>query len=163
MSKNYVAYNGADPTTAALSPITTGTSIKTLMQLQWPSGGPTGRVIEWGISFDGVAATPIKCELIQTDVAATVSAYSASGVMPYSDPNSVASAITLGTANSGFTASVEGTTTVSRLFDYQLVAQQYVKQFPLGREPEVLAAKFLRVRVTAASALNAVCYISWEE
>jgi hypothetical protein len=39
----------------------------------------------------------------------------------------------------------------------------FVKQFPLGREPEVAVSSFLRIRVTAAAAVNAVCYIVWTE
>jgi hypothetical protein len=36
-----------------------------------------------------------------------------------------------------------------------------VKQWPLGLEPEVAVSRFLRVRVTAAAAVNAVCYVVW--
>jgi uncharacterized protein YaiE (UPF0345 family) len=45
--------------------------------------------------------------------------------------------------------------------DYQLVAptSQYLKQFPLGQEFVVPAAGVLRIRVTAAAAVNAVCYV----
>lgn len=51
------------------------------------------------------------------------------------------------------------------MFDVQLIAptSQYVKQFPLGREPEVPVSKFLRVRVTAPAAVNAYAYVIWEE
>lgn len=164
-AKTYVAYNGAMPTTAALTKVTTGTAIKTLLQIATPSTKPI-RVIEWGISFDGsAAATPGQIELVQTDVAATVTAHVAAGVMPFSDPGAPASVMTLGTSATGYTASVEGTTTASRLLDYQLIAPtgQYVKQFPLGREPELPISKFLRVRVTFAAAVNAVTYVIWEE
>jgi len=43
----------------------------------------------------------------------------------------------------------------------QLVAptNQYVKQFPLGREPMFKASEFLRIRVTAGAAVNAYCYV----
>jgi hypothetical protein len=158
-AKTYVSYNGAMPTTAALVPVTTGTAIKTMLQIATPSTEQL-RVIEWGISFDGsAAATPGRVELIETDVAATVTAHVGAGVMRHNAPNDVASLVTLGTAATG------GTTTAARLLDYQLVAPsaQYVKQFPLGREPEVAASKFLRVRVTFAAAVNAVCYVIWEE
>jgi len=164
-AKTYVAYNGAMPTTAALAPVTTGTAIKTLLQIATPSTEQL-RVVEWGISFDGsAAATPGKVELVETDVAATVTAHVAAGVMKYNAPNDVASLVTLGTSATGYTATAEGTTTATRVLDYQLIAptNQYVKQFPLGREPEVAASKFLRVRVTFGTAVNAVCYIVWEE
>jgi hypothetical protein len=164
VANTYIAYNGAMPTTAALASVTTGTAIKTMLQVATPSTRQL-RVIEWGISFDGsAAATPGKVELIQTDVAATVTAHVAAGVMPHNEPNAPASLVTLGTAATGFTASAEGTTTASRVLDYQLLppTAPYVKQFPLNREPEIPISKFLRVRVTFA-AVNAVCYICWEE
>lgn len=165
MADSYIAYNGPMVTTAAFAPVTTGTAIKTLLQIATPSTRPF-RIIEWGISFDGsTAATPIKCELVQTDVAATVTAHVAAGVQPFSDPNAPASLATLGTAATGYTASAEGTITATRYGDVQLVAgtNQYLKQYPLGREFEVAVSRFLRVRVTAPAAVNAVCYVCWEE
>lgn len=68
----YLITNGAMPTTAAFAGVATGTSIKTLLQVK-PFN--LARVVEWGISFDGFAAAlPGKVELIETDVAATVTA-----------------------------------------------------------------------------------------
>ncbi|WP_157253219.1 hypothetical protein [Nonomuraea typhae] len=161
----YWAANGAMPTTAALSPVTTGTSIKTLLQIATPSTRVI-RIVEWGISFDGsAAATPIRCELIQTDVAATVTAHVAAGVQPYDDPNAPASLVTLGTSATGYTSTSEGSTTATRYMDLQLVSPttQYVKLWPLGREPMVPVSKFLRVRVTAGAAVNAYTYVVWQE
>jgi hypothetical protein len=163
----YQIYNGVSPTTAALAPVTTGTAIKTLLQIKLGTQNK-GKVVEWGISFDGsAAATPIKCELIETDVAATVTAHVAAGIILLGDPNDIdptTSNIIVGTAATGYTASAEGTTTASRLFDYQLIAptNQYIKQFPLGREPMINISKFLRVRVTAPVAVNALCYVTVE-
>ena len=165
MATLYITANGAMPTTAALSPVTTGTAIKTLLQVA-PSATRPIKVVEWGISFDGSsAATPIKCELIQTDVAATVTAAVAAGVQPYDDPNAPASTVTLSTSGTGYTATVEGTITATRYGDLQLISptNQYVKQWPLGREFQVPVSKFLRVRVTAGTAVNAYTYVVWEE
>lgn len=164
-AKTYKAYNGAMPTTAALVPVTTGTAIKTLLQIATPSTEQL-RIVEWGITFDGfAAAAPGKVELIETDVAATVTAHVASGIVKVNAPNDVPSLVTLGTAATGYTASAESTTTASRLLDYQQISPtgQYVIQYPLGREKEVAASKFLRVRVTFAAAVNAVCWVEWEE
>lgn len=161
----YWAANGAMPTTAALTPITTGTAIKTLLQVATPATLKL-KVVEWGISFDGsTAATPIRCELIQTDVAATVTPHVAAGVQPYNDAGAPTSGVTLGATATGFTASVEGTITTTRYGDLQLIAptNQYVKQWPLGREFDVAVSRFLRVRVTATAAVLAYCYIIWEE
>jgi hypothetical protein len=47
------------------------------------------------------------------------------------------------------------------MFDVQHIAPtaQYVKQWPLGREPSFAATEYLRIRVTAAAAVNAYCYV----
>ena len=168
MATLYWAMNGAFPTTAATVKMTTGTAIKTLLQVATPSTMRI-KVVEWGISFDGsAAATPIECELIQTDVAAgSTTALTSLTPQPYDDPNGPPSLCAGGTAATGFNAgtSSEGTITTTRLGDLQLVAPttQYVKQWPLGREWQVPVSKFLRVRVTAAAAVNAYCYVIWEE
>jgi hypothetical protein len=161
----FIAYNGVPPTTAAMSAVTTGTAIKTLLQIATPATSEL-RISEWGISFDGTAAaTPIKVELIDTNVAATVTAHSTSTVSPLNDTGTVVSRMTMGTSGTGYTATVEGTITATRLLDYQQVAPTglFVKQWPLGLEPEVAVSRFLRVRVTAAAAVNAVCYVVWTE
>lgn len=161
----YWAANGAMPTTAALSPVVTGTSVKTLLQIATPSTRAI-RVVEWGISFDGsAAATPIRCELIQTDVAATVTAHVSAGVQPYSDANAPASGMTLGTSATGYSSSAEGSITATRWGDLQLIAPttSYVKMWPLGREFAVPVSKFLRVRVTAGTSVGAYTYIVWSE
>lgn len=165
MANTFIAYNGPMPTTAAISPVTTGTAIKTLLQIATPSTTEL-RISEWGISFDGsAAATPIKVELIDTNVAATVTAHVAAGVMTLNDTGTVASRMTLGTTATGYTATVEGTITAARVLDYQQIppTSLYVKQWPLGLEPEIAVSRFLRVRVTAAAAVNAVCYVVWSE
>jgi hypothetical protein len=161
----YIAYNGALPTSAALTPVTTGTAIKTLLQVATPSTCEL-RVSEWGISFDGsAAATPIKVELIDANVAATVTAHTTSTVVGLNDTGTVNSKMTMSTTGTGYTASAEGTVTAARLLDYQQIPPTglFVKQWPLGLEPEVAVSRFLRIRVTAAAAVNAVCYIVWTE
>lgn len=159
----YAIYNGAAPTTAAQVPVTTGTAIKTLLQVR-----PFNliRVIEWGISFDGfAAAAPIKCELLSTGtVFATVTALADADITKFTDPTAAVPSIagfTLSTTGTGYTASAEGTITATEMFDVQHVSptNQYVKQFPLGREPVVVIGDSLRIRVTAAAAVNAYCYV----
>lgn len=160
----YWAANGPRPTTAALVPVTTGTAIKTMLQIATPSTQGL-RVVEWGISFSGFAsAAPIKCELIDTDVAATVTAHVAAGVQPYSDPGAPASLMTLSTTGTGYTASGEGTTTASRYGDLQQISPtgQYMRQWPLSREFAVAPSRFLRVRVTAVAAVDCYTYIVWD-
>ena len=122
--------------------------------------------MEWGISFDGSAlATPIECELIDTGtVAATVTAYVANDVTALTDPGGTAATINLGTAASGYTASAEGTVVAPvRVGDYQLVEPigNYLKQFPLGQEFKIVPGNMCRIRVTAGTAVNAVCYVTF--
>lgn len=162
----YLIANGAMPTTAALPSITTGTAIKTLLQVR-PSATILARVVEWGISFDGTAAaTPGKVELIETDVAATVTAHAATGIVKLdaaalSGGDPTTNLIQVGTSATGFTATAEGSITDSRTLDVQLIAptNQYVKQFPLGREPVIQKDKYCRIRVHFGSAINAYCYM----
>lgn len=172
MTATYIVSNGAMPTAAAVTPITTGTAIKTLLQVKPATNSPL-LVVEWGISFDGfAAAAPGDVELIETGtVFATVTAFAAADVMPWNNPDSPVNTagasgipLNLSTTASGFTATAEGTVTVGRLFDGQQIAPtgQYVKQFPLGREPGVDPGSSLRIRTTFAAAINALCYIIFE-
>lgn len=174
-AKTYIAYNSAMATTAAPVAQPTGTAIRTMMQLAPATGYPI-RIIEWGYSFDGSApATPGKVELVETGtVFATMStAFGVNDIQTYGDPNAPANTsgtsgvpMNLGTALSGFaTAAVtEGTTTATRMGDIQLAAptNQYVKQFPLGREWEVAAGKAIRIRATFGTTVNMICYIIFE-
>lgn len=170
MANTYSVWNGPMPTTAPLAKVATGTSTKTLLQLV--PALPI-KVVEWGLSFDAsTAATPGECELIETgSVAATVTALAAADIYPYQDPNagantagSTGTPLNLGTALSGYTASAEGTVTATRIGDYQQIAptNQFVKQWPLGREFGVAAGKVLRVRVTFGATVNALCYVIFE-
>lgn len=165
----YLIANGPMPTTAAQAVVTTGTAIKTLLQVK-ASATVVAKIVEWGISFDGsAAATPIKCELLETDVAATVTASVAadltkldSHALAGGDPTT--NLIQVGTTSTGYTSTSEGSITAVRMFDVQLIAptNQYVKQFPLGREPKCIIGNAVRIRVKAAAAVNALCYMVLE-
>lgn len=157
----YFIKNGASAAAAAPVKVTTGTAIKTMLQVLHATDDI--RVVEWGISFDGTAAnTPIEVELCSTGtVAATVTAAVANDITLFSNPAAAASGLTLSTTGTGYTASGEGTVIAPvRSGDLQLIAptSQYIKQFPLGREFEVLATHCLRIRVTAGTAVSAYCY-----
>ena len=169
-AKTYVVYNGPMVTTASPTKVTTSASIKTMLQLK---AAVPMRVIEWGISFDGsAAATPGVVELVDTGtIYATVTAFATADVMTYGDPNAPANTsgtsgtpLNLGTSASGYTSSAEGSITTTRELDTQLIAPtgEYLKQFPLGREPEVVAGNALRVRVNFGTAVNALCYVVFE-
>lgn len=161
--RRYSVWNAATAAlTAAPTAVTTGTAIKTMLQVK-----PTTPIviIEWGYSFEVVPTALVRVELLTTGtVNATVTQFAAGDVVKYDDPSMSASAISLGTAASGYTSSAEGTVTASRLLDCQVSwAQQFSKQFPLDREPGVVANDILRIRMTTATAVNALCYCVFEE
>jgi hypothetical protein len=164
----YLITNGATQTTAALVPVTTGTVIKTMLQVKLNnSANGTGKIVEWGVSFDGAAAaTPGRVELFACTGAATVTAHVAAGIINLTDPN--AAAATTGfpfeftTTTTGYTASSEGSAAAVRNLDApQFIAPttQYQKQFPLGREPQFKGTELVRIRVTFAAAVNCYCYV----
>jgi hypothetical protein len=144
-----------------------------MLQVALSSTYPSARIVEWGCSFDGsAAATPGEVELVETGaIFATVSTASAAGdIIPWNDPNATANTagssgvpFNLGTSLTGFaTASgTEGSITATRSFDAQLIAptNQYIKQFPLGREPELKAGNCLRIRATFGTTINMYCYV----
>lgn len=165
----YQIQNSSQATTAAPVKQPTGSAIRTMLQIEIPAGSQIA-IVEWGISFDGQAAgLPIQCELLNTTVGATMSTASvAADVCKVNGPNDVASAITFGgTTHTGFaTAGVtEGTIANYRMLDLQLIAptSQFVKQWPLSREPVAPASTFVRVRVTAGATVNCYIYVAWDE
>lgn len=161
----YKIYNGPFPTTAVLTPVTTGTAIKTMLQVKGVAGLQM-RVKAWGISFDGAAAAAgIQVELLETGtVFATVVASVAADALGWDGPGLATTStnyLSVGTAATGYTASAEGTITASRVFDSQFVQPtgQYAWEFSLGNEPIISAVSALRIRVKAAAAVNAICWM----
>ena len=163
----YLLANGPMQTTASFAAVTTGTSIKTMLQAKpfIPM-----KIVEWGISFDGFAAAlPGKVELIETDVAATVTASADVDITKLSQVGDGVAAsvggLTLGTTSTGYTSSAEGTITAIRNLDAPIFLPPtgpFVKQFPLGREPMIQVAKFGRIRVLFGTAVNCYCYMILE-
>ena len=163
----YLLNNGPMQTIAAPASVATGATIKTLLQFK-ASATIQAKIIEYGISFDGsAAATPGKVELIETDVAATVTAFVAADITKVDsdalmggDPTT--NLIQVGTTSSVYTSGGEGSITAVRdLHGPQLIApsNQFIYQFPLGREPVVQVGKFARIRVTFGTTVNAFCYM----
>lgn len=165
----YRTWNGPMPTTAAQASVTTGTAIKTMLQLATPATRQI-QLISWGFSVDDPPGADAVVELLQTDVAATVTAHSASGVQPL-DPNAPASLLTLGTSATGYTGTVEGSTTAARVFDAISMSSVsgespllYSYQFMPDERPIIAISKFLRVRATTPStAVDMRCWITWDE
>src|SRR3954464_10454419 len=108
----YKIFNGPMPTTASQAAVTTGTSIKTLLQVKASATKPF-KIVEWGISFDGsAAATPIIVELLETDVAATVTAVVAADITKFDDEalnggDPTTNLIPVGTTSTGYTSTSE--------------------------------------------------------
>lgn len=162
----YLIANGPSPTTASQAVLSTTTALLTLMQVK-ASATNAIKIKEWGVSFDGsAAATPLKVELCETDVAATVTAYAAADINKFesealANGDVTSNLIPVGTTSSGYNASGEGTIAAVRMFDVQLIppTQPYVKQFPLGLEPVIQVSKFGRIRVKAGAAVNCYAYM----
>jgi hypothetical protein len=170
----YLIYNSAMALTAAPVKQPTGAAIRTMLQIR-PAIGYIIRPIAWGISFDAAAAAAGgTVELIEVDVAATMStAFAAADVQTYGNANAPANTagatgvpLNLATTASGFaTAAVtEGTPTASRMADLQIVqpTNQYVNYWPLGREFECIPQRYLRVRVNFTATVNMYCFILFE-
>lgn len=156
----YKIFNGPMPTTASQAAVTTGTGIKTMLQLK-PFN--VGKIVAWGISFDG-APSAIECELLETGtVFATVTASADADVFKVEGADQAAASVaglTLGTAATGYTSTAEGTITAVKQFDAAFLSTNtYAYQFPLGQEPKLLIGNSYRVRVKAAAAVNALCWI----
>ncbi|MFC8531955.1 hypothetical protein [Nocardia sp. NPDC057227] len=161
--RRFIVWNAATAAlTAAPTAVTTGTSIKTMLQIKPTT---TIAVIEWGYSFSVLPTAVVNCELVTTGtVNATVTAFASGDVGKYDDSVGAASAISLGTTASGFTSTAEGSVTATRLLAGRLEwAQSFSQQFPLDREPGVAANDILRIRMTTATAINALCYVVYEE
>lgn len=154
-------------TTSGFAKVATGASIKTMLQVKPGTTIPL-RVAAWGLSFDATAAAvPVLVELIEVDVAATVTAFAAADItkmdaaaLAYGDPTTALFAV--GTTSSGYTASAEGTITATRNLDEpQLISptNQFIYTFPLCDEPIIQVSKFARIRVTAAATVNMGCWM----
>lgn len=169
-AKTYAVLNAAAPGAAAAAPISTGSAIKTMLQIATNTTSQSIRCVEWWTEFDGSsAATPVRVELIRHTGGAqsTLSAYVVADVSKINDPNAPTSTIQLGTALSGWnqTTPTEIAPTGAMSLETHFVPPTsgiYV-QFPLGREPEIGVSQFSRIRTTATAPVNAYSGYMWEE
>ncbi len=163
----YLIANGPMQTTASFASVATGTALKTMLQVK-PSATITAKIKEWGFSFNGFAAAlPGKVELIETDVAATVTASVANDITKL-DANALSGGdpttnlIVVGTTSTGYTSSNEGTPAAVRNLDGPIFSpptQPFYKQFPLGLEPIIQISKFARIRVLFGTDVGMYCYL----
>lgn len=164
----YRIYNGPRPTVAAQLALTTGAVIKTHLQVKGIAA-LLMKVKAWGVSMDAAAAAAgVQWELIETGtIFATVTAHVAAAIVPVDAiamKTAAATYFDLGTAATGFDASVEGTIVASRVFDSQFVQPtgERAWEFSLGNERVVEAVSALRIRSTAAAAVNAIAWVEIE-
>ncbi|MFD5814421.1 hypothetical protein [Streptomyces sp. NPDC127038] len=166
----YTTWNGPAPTTAAQQSVTTGTAIKTMLQVATPSTRMI-QILEWGFSLDDPPGADGVIELLQTDVAATVTAHTTATGIINLDPNGTNSLCIGGSALTGYTATAEGTITATRVFDTVSLSSvsgesglSYVRTFMPDDRPIVALSKFLRIRATCpTTASDMRCFITFVE
>lgn len=162
----YLSTNAVMPTTAAQVALATGTAIKTHQQIAAPAASGI-QIVAFGVEFATVLVAPATVELIETDVAATVTAHVAAGVQPY-DVAALggASLVTLGTSATGYAASAEGSITATRLGKEKILpigASSYEWEWSLGREFAIAKSKFARIRITTGTTVNVTTWIIHQE
>jgi hypothetical protein len=164
----YTVWNGPMPTAAAQQKVATGTAIKTMLQLATPSTRQC-QLIAWGFSLDSAPAGGGEVELVQADVAATVTAHVASGIQPL-DPNGPPSLMLVAPSPTGYTATAEGAVAATRTFDAkQIPSTAGASDLTDGKiwmpdaRPIVAVSRFLRVRVTMAATVNMSCWFTFDE
>jgi hypothetical protein len=158
-------YNGPAPTSSEFQAVACTTTLKTMLQVK---GKIQFKIKAWGISFDNnVANAPVTAELIETGtVFGTMTAHVAGGLIKNQDgdPDPTTDHIEVGASATGYTCSNEGAITTSRTFDSIKLPPTgpFIFQWPLGQEPVVLKGRALRIRVKAAVAVNAICWVDIE-
>lgn len=166
----YTAWNGPMPTTAAQAAVTTNTTIQTILQVATPSTRQL-RIISWGFTIGTPPGADGVIELLDVDVAATVTAHVASGVQPLT-AGAPASLMTLGTSATGYTATAEGSITASRVHDVVALSSTSAEAAPfmtyerpfLDDHRTVAVSRFLRVRATTpTTGVPMRCFITWQE
>jgi hypothetical protein len=143
--------------------VATGTALKTLLQVATPS--TTGMMIcGWGWSMDGTSgsAAPGQVDLIDVDVAATVTSLTPEKRL---SANAPASLCVGGASATGYNASAEGTITDSRLLDSPEIHPQtgYGVWFDSNDRIYMKPSRFLRIRCLFAATVNGVPWLAWYE
>lgn len=165
----FIAYNSALSTTTNIDGGTSyATGAKVALQLQIPDSGFI-KLVEWGMSFNGsAAATPATVEVATTDSGTTLTSHTTTTVKCLDVPAGPASRLTMATTGTAYGAVAIATNTTLRPLDRQFIAptSQYVKMWPLGREPIIgngTAENFLQLRVNTSATVSAIGYFVWEE
>lgn len=140
------------PWRANTAAVVTGTSAKTILQVV-AAANTRGRILRWGISFDGISATavPILVEFMRQTTAGTMSALTL-----VKGDDSLAESLT---TTAQHTATVEPTPGDVLYRTYVHPQGRYESQFPelFGGSDRVA------IRVTAGASVNCVAHMSGEE
>jgi hypothetical protein len=163
MAENlYFVGNFALPSTTNPTAAATVSAVSVQLQLAVASGHQYC-LVEYGISF-AAAPTGALITLRSTNTASTLSTACMTPT-PYNNANAPASSTTTTTATTAFgTAAVAPAATVNQVFDAQVLSTNtYIKQFPLAREPVLLASDFLQIVLTAGLVTTCYCYFIWRE
>jgi len=169
----YKIWNSPMVTAASMVPVTTGTSIKTMLQLASPSTRQFS-IISWGYLLDAFPTTTLvgKIDLIESDTGATITQHVASGIQPLLPGIPASQLLIATTGQTGYTSSSETAPTVTRTFDQDQIngvtylggsEAMYEYQFLPNEQPVVAVSKFLRIRATFGSTVNMLCWAVIEE
>ena len=171
MLHSYRTWNSAMVTTASPAAVTTGTSIKTMLQLATPSTRLI-KILGWGYSTDDPPGADAVFDLIQSDTAATVTAHGAAGVQPVG-AGVPASLLTLGTSATGFSSSSETAPVTTKTFDVVRMSSvsaeaapkmTYERWWDWDAAPVVAVSVFVRMRATTpTTAVDLTTWIQWCE
>lgn len=123
------------------------------------AAGDAVTLIEIAISFDGVTASAIPATVELCDFTAAGAGTKTTGTAVQTRGQRV-------TATTAFfhTYTVEPTV-LAALYKWYISPNGGLLhlQFPLGREPDLVVAKGLAIRITAPAAVNTTCTMVWEE
>lgn len=169
----YIAWNSPMVTATSMVPVTTGTSIKTMLQLATPSTRQIS-IISWGWMIDQLPTTTLvgKIDLIESDTGATITQHVAAGLQPLLPGVPASQLLVSTTSQTGYTSSSETAPTVTRtlaqaqingITSLGMTPANNPYQFLPNEQPVVAVSKFVRIRATFGSAVNMLCWIDWEE
>ena len=138
------------------APITTGTSVKTLMQIVAASNHKV-LIDEISISFNGISNTaePIKVRVLRQTTAGTMSSLTL-----VKDPDDWDETMQ---TTAQHTATAEPTAGDVLMSDHVHPQQGYLWQAPLGRQLAIGGGDRLGIEVTAAASVSAIIRFSGEE
>lgn len=154
-ARGYVARSGSSGTVSTPVAMVAATA-KTVVAVLGASSD-TINVDEIGISFDGItsAAVPALVELVEISALGTMTSYT---------PQQLYGPAQASSSSAGYNAAAEPTIQAVKGAWYVPVFNGlFVIQYPLGKEPEVVASRGWGLRVNVPAVVNALPYIYYSE